>query len=135
MTLQVGVKVLLQNKQGQYLILKRSNRKYPGMNGVWDIPGGRIDPGTPLLENLKREIKEETGLELNGEVDLVKAQDIFSQDNTHIVRLTYTGFIEGEPEIDPNEHDQYKWVTLNELRELEDLDTYLKQLLQGQDVS
>lgn len=129
--LQVGVKALLQNKEGKYLVLRRAGRKYPGINGTWDIPGGRIDPGTPLLENLKREVMEETGLELKNEVRLITAQDIFGKDNNHIVRLTYTGFISGKPKLDPSEHDEYKWVTLDKLKILDNLDTYLKQIIQG----
>jgi len=36
-TLQVGVKALLKNKQGKYLLLKRSSVKYPEVEGHWDI--------------------------------------------------------------------------------------------------
>jgi ADP-ribose pyrophosphatase YjhB (NUDIX family) len=64
MILQVGVKVLLKNKQGKYLLLKRSLKKYPNVVGTWDIVGGRIDLGVPLVENLKREVKEEVGFDL-----------------------------------------------------------------------
>lgn len=53
MELQVGVKVLLKNPEGKYLLVKRSNKKYPEVGATWDIVGGRIDPGLPLLENLK----------------------------------------------------------------------------------
>ena len=61
--LQVGVKALLKNKEGKYLMLRRSLDKYPDIKGRWDIVGGRIDPGSVLIDNLKREIKEETNLE------------------------------------------------------------------------
>lgn len=40
MELQVGVKVLLKNKEGNYLLLRRSLKKYPGVKGRWDIAGG-----------------------------------------------------------------------------------------------
>jgi len=43
-TLQVGVKVLLKNKAGQYLLLRRALEKYPEIQGRWDIVGGRINP-------------------------------------------------------------------------------------------
>lgn len=74
--LQVGVKILLKNKEGRYLLLRRSLEKYPTATGRWDIVGGRIEAGKNLTENLKREIKEETGLELIGEPKLIAAQDI-----------------------------------------------------------
>jgi len=49
--LQVGVKALLQNSEGKYLLLRRSLEKYPEIKGRWDIVGGRIDPGSILIEN------------------------------------------------------------------------------------
>ncbi len=60
MNLQVGVKALLKNSAGKYLLLRRNPEKYPEVGATWDIVGGRIDPGTPLFENLKREVYEET---------------------------------------------------------------------------
>ncbi len=61
--LQVGVKVLLKNPEGKYLLVKRSPKAYPDAICGWELVGGRITPGIPLLENLKREVKEETGIQ------------------------------------------------------------------------
>ena len=71
MELQVGVKILLKNKDNKYLVLHRSAEKYPGVRAKWDIAGGRVDKGIPLLENLKREVVEETGLSIIGELKLL----------------------------------------------------------------
>lgn len=128
-TLQVGVKILLKNAQGQYLLLRRSLSKYPDVNGRWDIPGGRINPGTVLFDNLKREVKEETNVDLVGQPQLVAAQDILRSPGKHVVRLTYVGQAEGEIKLDPDEHDDHKWHSVQELAEHEDLDMYLKELL------
>jgi 8-oxo-dGTP pyrophosphatase MutT (NUDIX family) len=61
MELQVGVKILLENKEGKYLLLRKSPEKYPEMGSKWEIVGGRIEPGQSLRENLKREVQEEIG--------------------------------------------------------------------------
>src|SRR3990167_1376930 len=90
MQLQVGVKAILRNEEGKILLLRRSQAKYPDVKGdVWDIVGGRIEPGTPLLDNLRREIREETGLQLQGVPKLIAAQDILKNPEKHVVRLTY----------------------------------------------
>lgn len=127
--LQVGVKALLKNTEGKYLLLKRSLKKYPDITGRWDIPGGRIEPGTPLIENLKREIKEETSLELTDTPLLIAAQDILKGTERHIVRLTYTANITGIPVVDNEENEDFLWVTPEELEKVEDLDYYLTQLI------
>ncbi len=130
MELKVGVKILLKNKEGQYLILKRSAEKYPETGSDrWDIVGGRINPGNTLIDNLKREIKEETGLELTEEPKLIYAQDILRVPGKHVVRLTYVGGIDGEV-ILSDEHDDHKWLTLNEINELSELDRYLKEVIE-----
>ncbi len=55
------MKILLKNKEGKYLLVRRNPKKYPEVGAKWDIVGGRIEPGSSLIENLKREIKEEVG--------------------------------------------------------------------------
>lgn len=129
MELQVGVKVLLKNPEGKFLLLRRNPKKYPEVGPKWDIVGGRIDPGSSLLENLKREIKEETGLDLTVEPKLIAAQDILSVPGKHVVRLTYVGEIDGEPKID-EDHLEAKWFTAEEIKKLEPIDSYFKELLE-----
>lgn len=129
MTLQVGVKVLLKNKEGKYLLLHRNPEKYPDVDHkeLWDIVGGRIDPGKTLLENLKREVKEETGFDLNSTPKLIAAQDILRNKDRHVVRLTYTAEIDGsKPQLD-EDHTDAKWFTIEEMKNLEGS----RQLFQG----
>lgn len=130
MELKVGVKILLKNKEGKHLIIKRSAKKYPeaGLD-LWDIVGGRIEPGSTLIDNLKREIKEETGLKLISEPNLICAQDILRVAGKHVVRLTYVGEGEGEV-ILSDEHDDYKWLTIDEISRLEGLDNYFTEVLE-----
>lgn len=127
-TLQVGVKALLKNSQDKYLLLRRNPDKYPEAGATWDIVGGRIDAGRPLLDNLQREIREETGLELTSIPKLVAAQDILKIPGKHVVRLTYIGEIEGEPVLD-GDHTEFGWYTLEELKNLENLDSFLNEVL------
>src|SRR3989344_7245258 len=129
MELQVGVKIILQNKEGKFLFLERNPDKYPEVKkcDMLDIVGGRIKIGVPLLENLKREIFEETKLNLVAEPKLVTAQDILKTDK-HVVRLTYLGEIEGKPELD-EEHIAYKWLTLEEAKKVAGLDPSSREVI------
>ena len=111
------------------MFLERNPEKYPEMKNknMLDIVGGRIKPGVPLMENLKREIFEETKLNLEADPKLVAAQDILPPDK-HVVRLTYIGEIAGEPTLD-EEHIGYKWLSREEALALEDIDQYSKEVL------
>jgi len=130
MILQVGVKAFLSNGDGKYLLLHRSPIKYPGTRGTWDIPGGRIEIGTKLIDNLRREVKEETQLEITSEPTLIAAQDIIPNEEKHVVRLTYFARADGEPVLDTEENIEYKWVSLAELKQHEDVDIYVRELIE-----
>ena len=130
MELQVGVKILLRNNEGKFLLVRRNPKKYPEVGPKWDLVGGRIYPGTPLLANLQREIQEEVGLKYPGQPKLVAAQDILRVPGRHVVRLTYVGEIQGEPRTD-GDHDEAKWFTAEEIKKLSEaeLDSYFRALL------
>jgi ADP-ribose pyrophosphatase YjhB (NUDIX family) len=129
MILQVGVKAFLRNKEGKYLILKRSAEKYGSFGDMWDLVGGRIEPGSILLDNLKREVKEETQLNILSEPRLIYAQDILRHKDKHVVRLTYTADADGEVILDISENVEYKWLSLEEMKNLGGLDLYVREIL------
>jgi len=127
-TLQVGVKAFLKDNEGKYLLLKRNPEKYNNVKGSWDLVGGRIDPGSSLFENLKREVKEETQLGITSVPKLIAAQDILHHEGSHVVRLTYIAECSGDIVLDLTENTEFKWLTLEELRTQIDLDTFVKEL-------
>jgi ADP-ribose pyrophosphatase YjhB (NUDIX family) len=128
-TLQVGVKIIISDETGRILLLKRSGSKYKDANGTWTIPGGRINAGAKLVDNLKREVLEETNLQLIPySLKLITAQDILLNDK-HVVRLTYTGKATGAVSLNDGEHDQFSWMPAKQALAELNLDTYLKEVL------
>ncbi|MYL50585.1 NUDIX domain-containing protein [Halobacillus litoralis] len=61
--LTVGCGAIIEDSNGRILLQKRSD------HGVWGIPGGLLEIGETFDAAVKREVKEETGLELK-ELDL-----------------------------------------------------------------
>lgn len=128
MILQVGVKALIQNEKEQYLFLRRSQVVGDQTEITWDIPGGRIDAGEVLVDALKREIAEETGMILSGEPVLVAAQDIFvKKKDYHVVRLTYRVRAVGTVKLS-DEHQELCWLSVDELGAI-NLDPYVHDIL------
>jgi len=133
--LEVGVKAFIKRDDGKYLVLQRST-SYPDDRGKkrWDIPGGRINPGEELEKALRREIKEETSLTLEEIEKILAAQDILRNNGRHTVRITFLAKCSGEVKINPREHKEFQWITLEELKNLEH-DTYLTPVLRIFNVS
>jgi 8-oxo-dGTP pyrophosphatase MutT (NUDIX family) len=61
----VGAEVLVFDHQNRLLLQRRAD------TGDWAIPGGMMEPGETLEETARREVKEETGLDL-GQLEFLK---------------------------------------------------------------
>lgn len=66
----VGVGALI-HAGGRFLLIRRANE--PG-RGLWSIPGGLVEVGEKLTDAVKREVKEETGIEVEVErlIDVIE---------------------------------------------------------------
>ncbi|MDE1833395.1 MAG: NUDIX domain-containing protein [Candidatus Micrarchaeota archaeon] len=60
---RVAAKAFIINQRGELLLVKRGEDN-PHKPGVWEIPGGRLELGESPFEGLKREVEEETGLDV-----------------------------------------------------------------------
>lgn len=128
MILQVGVKALVK-RGNAYLFLLRSKAFKSGPQ-KWDIPGGRIEPDEQLYDALKREINEETGMELTSVAELLAAQDIFvPEKDLRVVRLTYIAEADGDVAVS-DEHESYRWMSLKEVLDEPHVDSYLREVLE-----
>ena len=58
---RIGVAVIA-NQQGKILIDRRKNEGE--MAGLWEFPGGKIEPGETVEDCIIREIKEELDIEI-----------------------------------------------------------------------
>ena len=97
-------KAVLINDEDRVLIL-RSSDKNEKHAGEWDLPGGHIHEGEGDIEGLKREVKEETGL------DIASPEMVLDDGRKKYYKTReYSGTIEIS-----DEHTEYEWVTIEEL--------------------
>lgn len=55
---------IIPNEENNILLIRRSEKSKTNPL-LWEPPGGKPDPGEILDESLKREVREETGLEVD----------------------------------------------------------------------
>lgn len=97
------------------LMVQRAND--PG-KGLWSVPGGRVEAGEFLADALRREVREETGLE----VDVGELAGILEVpgDELHYVILDYHAAVTGSPEpMASGDAGDVRWVPLDEVAHME----------------
>ncbi len=103
-------------KDGRVLLVKRSQ---PPSEGLWAIPGGRVELGETLKEAAEREIMEETGLTIRAG-DPVYTFDVIERDDAGRIRFHYVivdlmaDYLSGELNAS-DDASEARWVSPEEL--------------------
>ncbi|PYL00359.1 MAG: NUDIX hydrolase [Verrucomicrobia bacterium] len=108
----VTVGALIFDAAGKALMVRTQKWSH-----LWGIPGGKIKAGESSCEALRREIKEETDLDID-EITFVLVQDcIHSKEfyrDAHFVLLNYTCRCVGQPRVRLNDEAQeFRWIAMD----------------------
>ncbi len=99
------------SKDGKLLVVRRSGDK-KHFAGKWEIPGGKVEFGEAPEETLKREFREETGLEISVKNPFNTWQSADNATKIHFIEVDY--FVEcencDEVKLNSSEHSEYKWI-------------------------
>ena len=92
--MEITVKAVVINPDGQVLILKRAKDNNTNA-GKWDIPGGLLEFNETVEDVLKREVLEETGLEVKvGPViricEFPKESELFKSEKRSLRYIAYS---------------------------------------------
>ena len=114
----VGIVACLNDKQ-QFLVIRRSDMDE--REGQWTIPGGHVDDKDGSIEaGAVRELKEEAGLSCNIS-DLIYLGEPKPKKH-YFLTQKWSGTVnvdQPNPETGEIEHDAYKWLTIDEIKELD----------------
>jgi 8-oxo-dGTP diphosphatase len=98
-------------RDGSFLLCKRPLLKRHG--GLWEFPGGKVEPGEGLAQAVKRELLEE----LNLIVTELGSVHMTLEDPGSAFSIVFVNVLaEGEPEA--FEHTEIRWVAKKALLEL-----------------
>jgi len=100
-------------RDGRFLVTRRLKGVH--LEGCWEFPGGKCEPGESLPACLRRELREELA------VDAEIGDEILSTSHAYPERRVelhfFTATLRGEPS--PQQGQEMQWIARERLRELE----------------
>ena len=124
----VAAHALVVDNEKKVLVMKRSScNDY--MPLFWDIPGGTVEVGETVEKALIRELKEETNIDIEPLYPIFAYSNLSQLPKRQTVQLVYTcKFKGGNIVLNPNEHEDYKWMNYSDIRNLRCI-AFLESLL------
>jgi ADP-ribose pyrophosphatase YjhB (NUDIX family) len=103
----VAVAAAVTDDHGLVLALRRPE------DGRWEPPGGMLELGETIPDGLRREVREETGLE----VEPVRLGAVYQNTSTGTIVLTFRCRVLGGRLTVNEEASEFRWMTADEARE------------------
>jgi 8-oxo-dGTP diphosphatase len=104
-THRVGAFAVIFDDAGRVLVSRRVD------SGWFNLPGGGVDPDETMPEGLAREVREETGLE----VEVGRLVGVYSKPQKHELVLCFEARVVGGTMAPSDEADYHIWVAPEEL--------------------
>ncbi len=120
------VGALIFNQEGKIFLMTS-----PKWKGKYVIPGGHIELGETIEQALKREMKEETNLDIYDIKFIMLQEFVFGEDfheKRHFIFLDYTCRTNDNEVILNKEGSSYVWVDINEALNLS-IGSYTRNLI------
>ena len=110
---KIGVGVCIV-KDGKVLFGKRLNSHG---QGTWAFPGGHLEFGETIADCARREVAEETGMQITNIRKGPYVEDFFLAENKHYITLIMIAdWQAGEPLVlEPAKCEEWRWFKWNEL--------------------
>ncbi|MBI4023105.1 NUDIX domain-containing protein [Candidatus Berkelbacteria bacterium] len=114
-------------KDGKYLITRRAptKKRFPGM---WTVPGGKLETAdytslpkdttdywyNVLEQVLRREVQEEVGIAITNITYLTSLATVHADGHPSLVISCVADYEAGEVRLQPEETDDFRWVSTDE---------------------
>ena len=108
---RVAAKAFIVDENNNLLVLKREKNDVH-MPEIWEIPGGRLELGENPIEGLKREAKEETGIDVDVSHPL-NVKHFIRQDGQIITMIIFLCKPLSKDVKISNEHSEFRWIDLS----------------------
>jgi 8-oxo-dGTP diphosphatase len=110
---KIEVVAAIIQREGAYFATQRG---YGEFEGMWEFPGGKIEPEETAESALKREIQEELGIDIN--INKFLCTTDYDYPLFHLTMHNYLCSVESG-EIELREHKSARWLTIELLDSVE----------------
>jgi 8-oxo-dGTP diphosphatase len=117
-THRVGAFVIIRDDEGRVLVSRRAD------SGWYNLPGGGVEPDESVPEGLIREVREETGLE----IEVGRLVGLYSKPQKHEVVLTFEARVVGGALRPSEEADRHEWVSPAKIEQVKLLPKHLERI-------
>lgn len=101
---------IIVNQDGRVLLARRKPGKSQG--GLWEFPGGKLEPEETAVDCLRRELLEEMGIEIEPHTYFAVHEHDYGTLSIRLIAYK-ADYIHGVIEL--VDHDAYAWVMPSEL--------------------
>lgn len=122
-------------KDGQYLIITRSEKESHAP-GILSLPGGKVEceqhANNILEQTIHREIKEETGIEVEDVMEYLESTGFMADDGEPVINIVFLcRYKRGVPTaMNADEVADIRWMTASEIFQHEKTPLWLRQSIQ-----
>lgn len=101
---------MIYENNGNILVINRKNPDWPGVT----FPGGHVEKGESFVESVVREVKEETGLDIDNPQLCGSKQFQDKEDNRYVVLFYKTNRFSGQ--LKSSDEGEVFWIPRSELQ-------------------
>jgi len=115
----LAVGAVIEDKDGRILLVKHRTERKGYWQGKWICPGGRLELGETLEEGARREVKEETGLDVELGIQIPAFERIVREGAKvalHVVYIDFIARVAGGEFAPASDVGEGRWVTRSEMR-------------------
>ena len=132
--IMIGVGAVIEDEAGRILLVKHAPERGGFWQGKWICPGGELELGETIEEGIKREVMEETRLEIELVRPLHPFDRIVSSNNEvslHVIYIDYLARVTGGKLKPGSDAGEAIWVEKEHIHQIwEELHDDTKRLLQ-----
>jgi mutator protein MutT len=117
----VAINAIIKNENGKILVVKR-NKNEIAFPRKWTLPGGKAERGEKIIEVLKREVKEETNLDIEDYKEYIEDFTFIRPDNHNVIGFSFLVKTKTNKVKINKDFEDYKWIDYKDIDNMDFVD-------------